>query len=346
MINGIDAGRIFSGLGLLVFAALMSGVLIVLMRPLLQRYALARPNARSSHSIPTPQGGGIAVVIAILGLAIIVVLATNVFSPDDSSRLWRVFAATALIAVVGAIDDIRTIAIAPRLLLQTVAVAAVIAALPSDLQVVPYLPWWIERALLLLAGVWYINLVNFMDGIDWMTVAEIVPVTGGLLLIGLFFGTLPVAAMLVALALCGALLGFAPFNRPVAKLFLGDVGSLPIGLLLFWLLTLTAGSGYLAAALILPLYYLADTTLTLLRRMRNGEPFWIAHRSHFYQRATDHGFSVPQVIARVFAINIALVVLAAVTVLIPGFTSAIAALIAAALLVGWLLHIFSRDLRK
>ena len=346
MINGIDAGHIFSGLGLLVSAALVSSTLIMLLRPALQRYALARPNARSSHTIPTPQGGGIAVIIATLGLAIIVVLGAGLFSPDDVSRLWRVFAATTLIAIVGAIDDIRTIAIAPRLLLQTVAVAAVIAALPSDLQVVPFLPWWIERALLLLGGVWFVNLVNFMDGIDWMTVAEIVPVTGGLVLIGIVFGALPVSAMLVSLALCGALLGFAPFNRPVAKLFLGDVGSLPIGLLLFWLLSLTAGSGYFAAALILPLYSLADTTLTLLRRMRKGESFWIAHRSHFYQRATDHGFSVPQVIARVFAVNLALVVLAITTVLLPGFASATAALIAAALLVGWLLHSFSRGPRK
>ena len=85
-------------------------------------------------------------------------------------------------------------------------------------------------------------------------------------------GALPGDAALVALALCGAMVGFAPFNRPVARLFLGDVGSLPIGLLLGWLLILLAGSGHLAAALLLPLYYLADATITLLRRSANGEP--------------------------------------------------------------------------
>lgn len=346
MIISIGAGQIFGGLGLLVASALLSSVVIMLLRPSLQRYALARPNARSSHTIPTPQGGGIAVVIAALGLAIIVVLASGKFGPAEISQLWRVFTATALIAIVGAIDDIRAIAIAPRLLLQTVAVAAVVAALPADLQVVPFLPWWVERALLLLAGVWCVNLVNFMDGIDWMTVAEIVPITGGLVLIGMLFGTLPASAMLVALALCGALLGFAPFNRPVAKLFLGDVGSLPVGLLLFWLLAVTAGSGHFAAALILPLYYFADTTLTLLRRMRDGEPFWIAHRSHFYQRATDRGFSVPQVIARVFALNLALVALAIVTVLVPGVASSVAASVAAMTLVGWLLYVFAQGRGK
>ncbi len=343
---GLETTRIFGGLGLLIAAAFVSTALIVLLRPWLQRYALARPNARSSHTTPTPQGGGIAVITATLGVTLIVVLATGIFGPDDTAQLWRVFAATAMIAVVGAIDDIRIIAIAPRLLLQAIAVAAVLAALPNDPQIVPLLPWWIERALLLLAGVWYVNLVNFMDGIDWMTVAEIVPITGGLVLIGTVFGALPASAIVVALTLCGALLGFAPFNRPVAHLFLGDVGSLPIGLLLFWLLALMAGNGHFAAAMILPLYYLADTTLTLLRRVRNGEPFWIAHRSHYYQRATDRGFSVPQVIARVFAVNLALVVLATMTVLVPGWTSAIAALGAATILVGWLQYVFSRGKRK
>ena len=164
----------------------------------------------------------------------------------------------------------------------------------------PSLPYWLERALLGLAVLWFVNLVNFMDGIDWMTVAEVVPLTAGLVLFGLM-GALPRDATVVALALCGAMIGFAPFNRPVARLFLGDVGSLPIGLLLGWLLVLLAGGGHLAAALLLPLYYLADATITLLRRLANGEPVMQAHRSHFYQRAMDGGFSVYQIVGRVFA---------------------------------------------
>ena len=103
-------------------------------------------------------------------------------------------------------------------------------------------------------------------------------------------GSLPQEATLVALTLCGAMIGFAPFNRPVAQLFLGDVGSLPIGLLLGWLLILLAGGGHLAAALLLPLYYLADATITLLRRLVKGEKVTQAHRTHFYQRAMDNGF--------------------------------------------------------
>jgi UDP-N-acetylmuramyl pentapeptide phosphotransferase/UDP-N-acetylglucosamine-1-phosphate transferase len=226
--------------------------------------------------------------------------------------------------------------------MQALAAAAVIAALPGELRVVPLLPWWVERALLAIAVLWFVNLTNFMDGIDWMTVAEVVPVTAGLAILGLL-GALPPHGLAVALALAGAMIGFAPFNRPVARLFLGDVGSLPIGLLLGWLLVLLAGSGHLAAALILPLYYLADATVTLLQRLARGEPFWQAHRGHFYQRATDSGRRVPEIVARVFVVNLALIMLATATVLWPGAISTAAALACSAALVTWLLCVFARS---
>jgi UDP-N-acetylmuramyl pentapeptide phosphotransferase/UDP-N-acetylglucosamine-1-phosphate transferase len=151
--------------------------------------------------------------------------------------------------------------------------------------------------------------VNFMDGLDWITVAEIVPITATLALFGAT-GTLPVETTLAATALCGAMLGFAPFNKPVARLFLGDVGSLPIGLLTGWLLIVLA-EHHLVAALLLPLYYLADATITLARRFTRGEQITQAHRSHFYQQAADAGMSALHVSARVFLTNVVLAVLAA-----------------------------------
>ena len=154
-----------------------------------------------------------------------------------------------------------------------------------------------------------------MDGLDLMTVAEAVPVTAMLVLFGIF-GLLPWPVTAIAAALGGAMLGFAPFNRPVAKVFLGDVGSLPIGLLLGWSLLQLAWQGSIAAALLLPLYYLVDATLTLLRRMARREPFWAAHRTHFYQRATDNGFTVAGVVGDVFVLNIGLAVLAGASVVL------------------------------
>ncbi len=322
-----------------VASALISAGLVVLLHPLLVRYALARPNARSSHKVPTPQGGGLAVIAAVLLVSALTYLMLPGAKALPLLEIATVFSATLLIALVGAADDIRTIEVAPRLLLQAIAVAAVIAALPADATVIPYLPWWVERFALLVAGVWFLNLVNFMDGIDWMTVAEVLPVTAGLAILGAL-GPLPPHAMVVALALFGATLGFAPFNRPVARLFLGDVGSLPLGLLIGWLLLLLAGRGHLAAALLLPLYYVADATVTLIRRLVRGERIWQAHRAHFYQRATDNGRGVYAVVVRVLLVNIALVGLAVLTVVVDTRTSKTVALasgvVLVALFLGWL----------
>ena len=291
-------------------ACVVSAIMIVVFHPLLKRYALARPNARSSHNIPTPQGGGAAVITATIATLLV---AGNILHTTSDAALLQVFAATVLLACVGACDDLRPIQVLPRLFLQAFAVSMVIASLHADFRLISIGPVWAERAMLLVGALWFINLVNFMDGLDWLTVAEVVPVTAALTLFGLY-GHLPPGPALVALALCGAMIGFAPFNRPVAKLFLGDVGSLPIGLLMGWGLLQLAGSGHLAAALLLPLYYLADATLTLLKRLTRGEAIWVAHRSHFYQQATTNGFSVMQVVGEVFILNIGLAILAAITI--------------------------------
>jgi UDP-N-acetylmuramyl pentapeptide phosphotransferase/UDP-N-acetylglucosamine-1-phosphate transferase len=344
MVDAASFGRALVALTpVSILAALLSAGLIALTWPWLKGYALARPNARSSHRQPTPQGGGIAVVAATLAVAWGATL-LPVFAQSYGGQFLAVTAAAILLALVGAIDDLRTLPTVPRLVLQFLAVGAVIATLPSDMRVEPGLPWWIERACLLIGGVWLVNLVNFMDGIDWITVAEVVPLTGAIVLLGAcgMIGPLP---SLVAAALMGATLGFAPFNKPVATLFLGDVGSLPIGLLLGWLLLELAASGHLTAALILPLYYFADATITLGRRVAKGEPFWQAHRTHFYQRATDNGFTVPEIVARIFLVNLGLGALALVTVAVDRIVVSLLALAASAPLVAWLLATFARPKR-
>ena len=318
-------------------AGIVCAVFILVLRPLLARYAMARPNARSSHKIPTPQGGGVAVIAATIAA---VALAVAVFGVRIDSMVL-ILAAVIFIALVGAADDLRPIPALPRLLLQAAAIAILLGALPKGFQLFGFLPFWLERAVMLIGALWFINLVNFMDGLDWMTVAEIVPVTAALALFGIS-GHLTGATTAIALALGGAILGFAPFNRPVAKLFLGDVGSLPIGMLTGWCLLQLAGNGHLIAALLLPLYYLADATITLFRRMGNGEVIWVAHRSHFYQRATDHGFTVMRVVGEVFVLNIALAILAAMTVYTKSRNADLAALSIGCISVALVLTRFSR----
>ena len=304
----------FVALLLMLGTAFATGVLIMLLKPLLVRYALARPNVRSSHTKPTPQGGGIAIVIAVA--TVIGSCAAHGLPGFREAWVINALAAMLALAVVGALDDIRPLPVLPRLLLQFAAATILVMVLPGTARVLPWIPVVVERALLVVALVWFINLTNFMDGIDWMTVAEAAPICLAMVALGIT-GLVPVLGTVLplVLALLGGVIGFAPFNRHVAQLFLGDVGSLPIGALLGWLLILLASAGHPAAALILPMYYLADATITLVRRWWCKEPFWQAHRTHFYQVATTRGFSVPEVTTRVFVLNIFLALLAFLTVI-------------------------------
>ena len=243
-------------------------------------------------------------------------------------------------ACVGAIDDIRPLPVMPRLLLQAIIVAAVIFTLPTTYDS-PALPWSFERVILLIGGLWFVNLVNFMDGIDWMTAAEAIPLLATIALLGAAHAC-PPTALSWRWRSAAPLLGFAYFNRPIARVFLGDVGSLPIGLLLGWLLVLLAANGHLAAAILMPLYYLADASVTLLRRLIRGERVWQAHRTHFYQLATERGFSMREVVGRVFLLNLCLCGLAAATVWYRRQPARIIALVVGFGLVAALLFAFAR----
>src|SRR6202163_278281 len=184
-------------------AAVLSAGITWAIRPLLLRHALARPNARSSHRVPTPQGAGIAVTAATLVVAGAITAYVNTI---DLGISVTVFGASLFIATVGFVDDIKSIPVLPRLMLQALAVGAIVFTASPDLRIVPACPFWMERGLLLLGGLWFVNLVNFMDGLDWMTVAEVVPITGAMLALG-WLGEFPASATILAAALCGAMVG-------------------------------------------------------------------------------------------------------------------------------------------
>jgi UDP-N-acetylmuramyl pentapeptide phosphotransferase/UDP-N-acetylglucosamine-1-phosphate transferase len=321
-------------------AFLASAALILLLRPLFRHYAMALPNVRSSHVEPTPQGGGLAVVLAV-AIAVGTGGLMMAGERDAFVRLLPLGAAVVLLTAIGGIDDVFGTPALPRLVLQVAAVATAMASVPGDLRAVPLVPIAVERGAEILAGLWFVNLFNFMDGMDLMAVSETAPITAGIFLFSLFGAVAPVTGM-TALALFGAVLGFAPFNRPVATLFLGDVGSLPIGLTLFWLLLQLAGSGHLAAALLLPLYYLADATGTLLWRIVRRENVLSAHRNHFYQVATVRGLRVSAVVGQVFAVNVVLIGLAAVTIATPSPVIGLAMLALGGMVVAALLATFVR----
>ncbi len=301
-----------ASLAVVAATAALAAALIVLLWPLLLRYALARPSARGLHETPTPQGGGGAIMIAIVAVASAVV-ALGGLPAGETVALAVALASAIGLAILGAIDDIRPLPAAPRFLAQFALVGLVVAILPTERLFPGLLPGPAQIALTLLAGVWFVNLVNFMDGMDWMTVVEMAPLAL-FLTICAFLGAVPAHVGLIAAALLGGVLGFAPFNAPVARLFLGDVGSLSIGLIAGYGLATLALSGHLAAAVIAPMYYLADSGWTLLARLARGEKVWLPHRQHFYQRARLAGMPVAGVLGRVAALNAALVALALIVV--------------------------------
>ena len=272
--------------------------------PVLRRAAvLDRPNERSSHAAPTPRGGGIAVIAAILAawLAFIVVGALP----------WRHFVVllgAGALAAVSWLDDLRDLPAAVRLLVQLVAVSAGMSVL---LSVLPEVPTWPITFVFVVAAtllwVWFVNLFNFMDGIDGIAGSEAAAIGIGLLLFGALGTGQGWSGAPLAAAIAAASLGFLVWNWAPARIFLGDVGSVPLGYLLGFLLLWVAARGHWRLALILPLYFMADATITLLRRLRRGERVWRPHRQHFYQRAVQRGFGHAEVVRRVIAVDIVLV---------------------------------------
>jgi UDP-N-acetylmuramyl pentapeptide phosphotransferase/UDP-N-acetylglucosamine-1-phosphate transferase len=309
----------------------------------LTKRAMAKPNPRSSHTVPTPQGGGIVVVPAALLTAGVALTVTPGGMAGGLIAVTAVGAAALALTIIGFLDDTRGLGIIPRLTSQIFAVGVAVLLLPSELRIVPFVPLAVERIVAVVALLWFVNLFNFMDGIDLISAVETVAVTLGVALLAAF-GVIAPGYGYAALALLGAMLGFAPWNAPPARLFLGDAGSIPLGFLLGVLLLHVAASGALAAALIFSLYYLADATVTLLRRLLRGEAVWQAHRQHFYQQATRNGFTVREILGRIAVLDAVLVALGAGAALHGEAWAAVAGLIGA-VAVALTLRTFARPRR-
>lgn len=271
---------------------------------LIRKAILDLPNERSSHSVPTPRGGGLAVMGAVLLAWCLIALRQG--APDG---LWTVILGAGLLMGLSWVDDRRSLPALPRFLIQAGVVALGLSALPPGPVFQDLLPFWLDRLLAAIGWLWFVNLYNFMDGIDGITGVETVAVATGIAFLSQLAALHPDLALL-ALSLSAAAIGFLVWNWHPARIFLGDVGSVPLGFLLGWLLLTLAAQGLWAGALILPAYYLADATFTLAKRAVRGEKVWQAHREHFYQQATQKGWSHAKVSLAVAAANAVLLFIA------------------------------------
>lgn len=258
----------------------------------LRRYALARslldiPNDRSSHDVPTPRGGGVAiVVICLVGLPLL-----GWLSVLSWASVIALVGAGGLVALVGWLDDHGHVAARWRLLAHFLGAGWALVWLGG----LPPLPLfgfvvdlgWLGHVLAAVYIVWLLNLYNFMDGIDGIAGIEAVTVClGGILLYQLSPTT--ELEWVSPMLLLAAVVGFLVWNFPKARIFMGDAGSGFVGIVLG---VLSVQAAWVAPELfwgwvILLGVFIVDATVTLLRRVKRGDKFYEAHRSHAYQYAS------------------------------------------------------------
>lgn len=332
MLSGMFSGAVPYAVGLialfLLCFALAWALSVRVLRYLLARQILDMPSERSSHSRPTPRGGGWALMLAALPALAAVGLLSG-----DLGRMAPLLLGTAGLMTVSWMDDRRDLSPLVRLGVQAAAVALGLLALPADLTVWQgLLPGWADRAVTALLWLWFINLYNFMDGIDGLAGSETMLIGAGIALVCLVAGEFGTAGLLGA-ALAGAAGGFLTHNWRPARMFMGDVGSVPLGFLLGFLLVTLAASGHWVAALLLPAYYLADATITLTRRALRGEKIWRAHREHFYQKAAIGAGRHDRVVLTIMGYSLGLLAAALASLAVgPAMLAVGAALVAALLL--------------
>jgi len=255
----------------LLFACLLSALITFWTR----RYALRRQivdlpdEQRRSHQQPTPRGGGVGIVIVLL----ITLLTFSLYAPSARIPALLSAAGLALVAGIGWWDDHRHIPAYWRFAVHIIAALLLAAATLHAGS------GWMVAALVAFSALVLINVWNFMDGIDGIAASQAMIAAIG-------YALLDAPGALLGWFLAAALAGFLPFNFPRAYIFLGDVGSGAIGYALALLIALNlVNPPPHPELLLLPIsVFMTDASLTLLRRVARGEPWWQAHVQHAYQR--------------------------------------------------------------
>lgn len=254
------------------------------------------PNERSSHTIPTPRGGGIAVIIVFfIGLIY--------FKSNITDSLFYALWCSVPIVIVSLIDDIITLSSRSRLLVQSFSAIGALYFLGGieniDFELFILSGWWLN-ILAFISIVWITNLYNFLDGIDGYAASQ--AIIGGLGVF-LFFNN-PLGLVIIVAAL-----GFLLFNWDKASIFMGDVGSATLGFIFAVFCFSDTSGGNIYIWLILLSFFWYDATITLIRRYKNKEKITEPHRKHAYQRLTQSGWSHGKITLFFLSINLIFIIL-------------------------------------
>ena len=325
-VTGSNTGFLLLGAVTLVASAV---VCVVTLRALLRWAVIDLPNERSSHTRPTPRGGG-------LGFMVVVLVAWTLLSLAGGAHATPpVIAGATAIATISFVDDLRGVPLAARFAVQVAAVFLALTTFPSNTPILAdFLPPALDRVLVALAWLWFINLFNFMDGIDGIAAGEAAIIAFGLVALSILYPNFGLANP-EAITVGSAVLGFLLFNWPPARVFMGDVGSAGLGYLLGWLLLVAAAKGALVAALLLPLYFVVDASTTLLARVLQHKPLFLAHRDHAYQHAVDKGMSQASVSSSAIGLGLLLIALAVLSASAPVIALGLGLILTAAF-IAWL----------
>jgi Fuc2NAc and GlcNAc transferase len=271
---------------LILFSVSMSWLVVYIVSRRAACWNLVQlPNYRSSHEQPSPIGGG-------LGMVVAVTLTTAWLLWGGANQLWPVLVLSLPLAWVGFLDDLREISVKWRFLVQLSMVASLLFALgglpPLVLLADVSLQGWLLFGFLFLVGAWWVNLFNFMDGLDGIAGTQAVTMLLAAAAIAIWAHPEAMTSPIWVLMLCvaAASFGFLILNWSPAKIFMGDVGSTWLAFIIFALALLSIQVGWLAYTVwaVLGAVFITDATLTLLTRMARGDRWYEAHRSHAYQR--------------------------------------------------------------
>lgn len=279
----------FPSLGAYFVATLITSFLGgYLVSPLLRRInAVDIPNDRSSHSRPVLRGGGVAIVGAITLAAVALQVEERSFVLD------AILTGALCIAAVSFTDDLRSLSAGLRFGCQSIVAIAVLWSIFRGASATPLAAFYYCCGFLAITG--YTNAFNFMDGINGIAAGQaFVTASGTCLCYHLAGGAWDDFSSAFSVIIAGAAAGFVPHNFPRARLFMGDVGSATLGMLLsstcVWMVT-RIGPSLVPWLLALHMNFILDTGFTLARRVMRGEKWYSAHREHFYQRMVRANFS-------------------------------------------------------